>query len=105
MKKTNEKGFSVVEVIMAIVIVVLIGVVGYMWMQANQKKDNSTVKTASTSASPSTMSFNQKESDAAAAHIKAFYQKYLSYLNGTTPGHTAGEYDITGAVKDGFVTQ
>jgi type II secretory pathway pseudopilin PulG len=74
MRKTSEKGFAVLEIIMVIAAIGLLAVVAFFAYQAWQKSHQSNSMTSSSSSQTST----QDEATTALAHVKAFYRAYLA---------------------------
>lgn len=81
MVRNQESGFSVIEVVMAVVIVVLIGAVAYLYVQASQKRDSDATAKNTTSTKSTKSETEAKKSSLNATevqtNVQAFYDKYI----------------------------
>ena len=97
MPKPKEKGFGLVETIMAVLVVVLLGAVVYFYIQASQKNDsaNTTLPSTTPAASPSTK--DALDSNAVTTTVTAFYEKYLAAFKHTIdPTYSGKDPDAAG---------
>jgi prepilin-type N-terminal cleavage/methylation domain-containing protein len=91
--KSNQNGFSVIEIIMVLVIIVLIGAVG--WLVYKNHHKSTTIPAATTSTTKSTTSTSTKTTTTTPASPYAGWQTYDSKLGDFTIQYPAG-WSITG---------
>jgi prepilin-type N-terminal cleavage/methylation domain-containing protein len=100
MKKANEKGFGLVEIIMAIVIVVLVVAVAYLGIQASQRQQ-ATDTTSSSTSKPNPTSKDTSPTPASLTLDNATSR--LTAAGFTVKNNGKVDYQQAGA-EDGFIT-
>lgn len=110
MATRDEKGFGLIEIIMAVVIVVLLGGVVYFYVQASQKKDQDK-PTVTTSVSPSSSPAVSSSPTASATPVAAlnndsvkttvtnFYDAYFKSSNSKAMDAAVAQYGTANFVS------
>lgn len=77
--RNDQKGFSVVEVILVLVIVILIGAVGWLVYKNHQK--NTSTSTSSKTSTNTTQTSTIHTTEEATTFVQTTYDKYLSAVS------------------------